>query len=341
MRSAARALSRLRFLLRTASAMWFAFLFANVAFAQSDAASRDRARDHFHQGLVLVEQQQFEPALAAFWAAYRASPEPAGLYNIGQTYIALGKPLEAIAALEQYLIGGAAEIPAARLDQVTRQLGTLRAKTAEIAITSGTPGVTLALDGKELGRAPIAAPVRVMPGAHVVSATSADGSKLSRPVTLDAGDRLDLRIDPPAPATAPRVLPRAGEPIKPLARREPSRPSPSALSTWGYVAGGLGIGLAATAVGHYLWNLGRYDRWRTTRSALNGQEAMADYSERQAKNNELAASIDSASRVTVSLSLGAGALVGTGVTLVILDSGRSPSGSSKAASFALSYGGLW
>jgi hypothetical protein len=321
-----------------------ALLVSGVAFGQSDDASRTAARNHYQQGLTLVEQSHFEQALEEFRAAYQASPQFAVLYNIGQTCIALGRPVDAVAALEQYLGEGKLEIPPERREQVEKQLTTLKAKTAELAIVTLEPGASLELDGQELGRAPLPAPVRVTPGDHVVSVRAEDGSKLSRTVKLQAGDLLELRLDPPPvpvrelePTNTPAVVDR--EPTHPVAAPEPH--SSTGTRTLGYVVAGLGAGLGVAAFGHYLWNLGRYDDWKTAHQALAGKEDAPGYAAAQTKNNELASSIEQASRVTVSLAVGSGALVATGVTLVVVGSnGPSPSPRGKTG-WALSVAGVW
>jgi tetratricopeptide (TPR) repeat protein len=388
---------------RTQVTFAFAALFTtHVALAQTDDSGRDAARGLYKQGLELVAQSDFEHALEAFQGAYRASPQFAVLYNIGQTCIALGKPVDAVSALEQYLSEGKAEIPAERLEQVTRQISTLKSKTAEIAITTRAPGANLEIDGRDLGRAPLSAPTRVSAGDHVVSARAEDGSKVSRSVTLQAGERLDLRLDPPTPELArpnptgsltvvcreqvrvwidgaqvvssptnPRISLDAGRhritlvaagtrsaeqrldvqpgstvtmdcaEFLPKQRAAPPAQSSGANTTLGYVLGGIGAGLAATAFGHYLWNLGRYEEWQKTHSALAGDQEASDYVERQTRNNELGSSIERASRVTVSLAVGGGALLATGITLVVLDGGSRSANPAGNTGLALSLGSVW
>lgn len=379
-----------------------AFLTTRAAFGQNDDSARDAARGHYKQGLAFVAEGQFDQALVEFRSAYRASPQFAVLYNIGQACIALDRPIEAVSALEQYLSEGKAEIPAERRDQVERQLATLKAGTAEIAVVTSAPGSGIEIDGREIGRAPLEAPARVIPGDHVISVRAEDGSKLSRRVTLRAGDRLDLRLDPPTPAAMPakatgtlaitchdevrvwidgtRVLSSLSAPevsleagqhriallvagrrsaeqridiqrgstvtvdcAEFLARPEaaPRPQSSGTVSTVGYVVGGVGAALGVAAFGHYLWNLGRYEEWKETNEALEGDEAAADYTERQTENNELGSSIDRASRVTVTLAVGGGALLATGVTLVVFDHGGSRPSATGKTGLAVSIAGVW
>ena len=178
--------------LQTQITFAFAALFASqVALAQTDDSGRDAARGLYKQGLELVAQNDFEQALEAFQGAYRASPQFAVLYNIGQTCIALGRPVDAVSALEQYLSEGKAEIPAERLEQVTRQISTLKSKTAEIAINTRAPGARIEIDGRDLGPAPLSAATRVSAGDHMVSARAEDvpGARSSQPASSTPAGR--------------------------------------------------------------------------------------------------------------------------------------------------------
>jgi hypothetical protein len=94
------------------------------------------------------------------------------------------------------------------------------------------------------------------------------------------------------------------------------------------------------AFGHYLWNLGRYEQWEETHTELKGQEHEPGYALEQTENNELGSSIERASRVTVSLAVGSAALVGTGITLVVLDDGGASSPRRKTG-VAVSLRGVW
>jgi len=327
----------------TATLLLALLLVSGAAFGQSDTA-RTEARNHYQHGLALVDQSQFEQALDEFRSAYGASPQFAVLYNIGQTCIALGRPVDAVSALEQYLDEGKLEIPPERREQVEKQLTTLRAKTAELLVITLAPGAAIELDGRELGRTPLPAPVRVAAGEHVVSARAEDGTKLSRSVKLQAGDLLELRLDPPPVEVTQKQAANAAavaqrEPVQSLPPAEPH--ASTTTRTLGYVVAGLGAGLGVAAFGHYLWNLGRYEDWKTTHASLAKNPDAPDYAERQTKNNELASSIEQASRVTVSLAVGSGALVATGVTLVVVGSNGTTSRSAGKAGLSVSFAGVW
>jgi len=98
---------------------------------RADETPREAAAAHYARGVELANQGAYQAALEQFNDAYAISPHFAVLYNIGQAQIALGHPLEAIAALSKYLRDGAEQVPPSRRQQVQAQLSLLDARIAE------------------------------------------------------------------------------------------------------------------------------------------------------------------------------------------------------------------
>lgn len=325
------------------------------AFAQPSGESMQQerrlaARQHFDQGLAWASQHDYAQALQEFLEAYRKIPHYAVQYNIGQTYIALGLPVEAVSALERYLSEGRGQIDENRVREVRAQIQAERARIAEVMVTVNTPKASIQIDGQEIGHAPLPHPVRVAAGNHVIAVISPDGTQLSRPVTLLGLEQMTLRFELPA---APAPMPVSPTPPSASSRDVPRRVSAprrsvasesgASVSTLGYALGVVGIVLGAVAVGDYLWNRGRYQQWRTTHEQLQANPQVGDYSQRQAANNDLANSIRNASYVTVGLSVASGLLTATGVTLVVLDR-RGPAATAtepRDRAVLLSLRGAW
>ncbi len=191
------------------AAAWVALLTllalgAAPARAQAPDAGDDRARARqlFAEGLALVDRGDFAGAIVAFKEAYASKPASAVLWNIGQAYVALDRPAEAIAALERYLREGGDEIDPSRRAAVVEQIARQRAR---------------------LDASPAAAPA---------------------PVAL-----APPRAAPPEPGLALRTTPT-------------QVPPPPRFRAAGFALAGTGVALLATALGLYLWNDARYDRWR-------------------------------------------------------------------------------
>lgn len=87
-----------------------------------------------------------------------------------------------------------------------------------------------------------------------------------------------------------------------------------------YVLGATGIVLASAALAHYAWNRDRYEDWQESYAAYHVDPRRS----RRSNANELAESIDRASRVTVALAIGAGVTIGSGTVLFFSSSTTSP-----------------
>ncbi|HYQ17143.1 MAG TPA: hypothetical protein VEQ58_15330, partial [Polyangiaceae bacterium] len=188
-----------------------------------------------------------------------------------------------------------------------------------------------------LGRSPLAAPVRVDPGAHRLKASLDSG--ISREITIEVAAKqlVPARLElAPAPAPAPVSLaPPVQAPLVPANDTHPAPPAPSPITpdhsaqkTWGYVVGAAGLALSAVAVSHYLWNRNRYDEWRSRSNAY-----YVDPTDQHRESaNSLGRSIPAASAVTVGLTIGAGVALGTGAVLLITSSPSSADSGAQARS---------
>lgn len=91
--------------------------------------------------------------------------------------------------------------------------------------------------------------------------------------------------------------------------------------TLGYAIGAVGLALSGVALGHYLWNRGRYEDWQA-----RSTEYYRDPNEQNRESaNALGRSIPAASAVTVALAIGAGVALGTGTVLVVTSGPSHPS----------------
>lgn len=189
--------------------------------------------------------------------------------------------------------------------------------TGTLAVTCVEPDTSVLIDGKSLSLERAEAGVAVSAGTHTVS-FRAPGRRFA-----------DQRIDMPG-AAAVMVFCGTPEPGE-LGPLRPQDGGNSDTASWftqtqaGYLAGGAGLLLGVAAGGHYLWNRGRYADWRAEDFSLASSNMVPDRRVRQDANNELADSIEGASRVTVGLTLAGGALVSTGILLVALDTRHTPS----------------
>jgi tetratricopeptide (TPR) repeat protein len=303
----------------------------------SDDSNLQAARQHYGRGIELATQGNYSQALQEFQEAYRNRPHFAVLYNIGQAHIALQQPIEAISVLEQYLSEGKEQIPAERIGETNAQIAAEKALIAEIGLTARPDGASIIIDGKEVGKAPLEAAIRVAAGKHAISVRTADGTEVIRDIASQGGERLILTIEVPSSKvynSNPRhdVTAQGNGLLQSnvISNTEASRQTDSIsgssirVSTLGYVLGSVGAALGAGAFGHYLWNRSRFEQWQSTHTELASNQQAPDYMGRQIQNNELAGSIQNASHVTVGLAVAGGIFLVSGVTLVVVDRSKRP-----------------
>jgi PEGA domain len=220
-----------------------ALLAAALALAASPLAARAdgqmdakrEARKHFDRAMELVEDGQLGEAVIEFRRSYELQPHYTVLYNLGQAYTELAKPVEAADALQRYLQEGGKAIKPARRAEVERDIARQRARIATLEIKVQPEGAKVYIDGGEIGKAPLAASVSVGIGEHVVSATADGHEPAESKVTVAGEDRktVELTLKPlaekkaePPPAPASATLPAAA----PAVSQPPVTPATSATT---------------------------------------------------------------------------------------------------------------
>ena len=232
-----------------------------VAHAQID--SKAAAREHFEKGVAAFNEGRFAEAALEFESAYKLSPAPVVLYNIGQVDVALGRSVEAVDAFERYLADGATTISAERRAEVQAEIEKQRAQSGTIAVQTDPAGASIRIDGRLIGTTPLPSPVRVAAGKHTVEARLAEYSPQDRDVDVTGKKpvRIEIKLNPvfvnglPPTSLAPTIQ-EAQPPVEPVAASPPlvvatAQPqatarSPKWLRLSGYVVGGLGLAVAVT-----------------------------------------------------------------------------------------------
>src|ERR1700722_19517877 len=163
----------------------------------SDAApeaQRTEAAERFDRGLRLFNRGDTAGALAEFRRAYALIQNVLVLYNIGLVYAQMGRPVEASETLERVLASPGTLSPE-RLATAQRTHDEQVAQTAEIAVTANVEGATVEVDGVEAGKLPLARPLRVTSGAHVIGAIAAGFAPMRREGTIASRESQSLQFD--------------------------------------------------------------------------------------------------------------------------------------------------
>lgn len=289
----------------------------------SDEPMTETARVQFTRGVELADRGDYQGALQAFSEAYAASPNVAVLYNIGQAQVALGRPVEAGATLSRYLQEGQDQISPERRRRVEAQIGLLESLVVELEVTTAPTGAAVRVDGRVVGRTPLAEPVRVSAGVHKVTASLDDGANPAPGPAVSQGTDAKMCLPPPAPPAT-------------VERRAPPAPTRGALAVaLPYVMGGAGLALAGGALGVYLWKRSEYQRWQAGETALQSEApGSARYQAQVAENNRMAGSLTSANHAILGLGVAGGVLIAAGASLYLLERPARPSTSSVAVAWA-------
>jgi hypothetical protein len=150
--------------------------------AAPSPAVKAEARERFDTGLHLFEKGENAGALAEFKRAYQLIPNPVVIYNMGLVYAAMNRPVDALDALTQFLgdPGSAGPEQKKHAEEVRAEQ---EKRIAQLVVLTEHPA-TVEVDGVEVGQTPLAKPIRVGSGAHVVAVEAPGFLGSRREVTL-------------------------------------------------------------------------------------------------------------------------------------------------------------
>jgi hypothetical protein len=214
------------------AAAWVARAPAAHGKAAEGAAPLEGEAELVRKGVALREQGKDAEALEVFRTAYERWKTPRARAQLGLAAQALGRWVEAEGELEGalgaaddgWIAGNRAALEGA-LEVIRRRLGSLE-------ILCETPGGEVWIDGRLIGRLPLARPIRLPAGSVSVRVQAAGHTSVNRSVEVVAGrlgretfqmmpleavpntppPGLSARVTDPPPGPPPaqrRVLPRA------------------------------------------------------------------------------------------------------------------------------------
>lgn len=301
--------------------------------AAPDDAAKTRAREHFDLGLAHLDAGRFAQALIEFQEAYRESPHPIALYNVGLAQIALGDAIAAVDTLERFLreAEAAGVLETTKRDEVQRLLNDQSMRIAVLRFDVRPPGAMVTLDAREVPAASLSAAHRVQVGEHRLRVELAGYQPQELAVRLTGGEERMLHFSLVPVATEKTATARAAQPA-------PKDPKPdtgaSGWRTVSYVLGGTGLALGVTAGGLYLYNRGRYSDYQGEQAALDRawpsatQHELPGLEDRRARNEDLLGSVQTVDGWSLGLAVAGGALLASGGAIWLT------SGSTEAAPVA-------
>jgi hypothetical protein len=220
-----------------------------------DPSSSHQASKHFQHGVSLYGEADYRAALAEFKRAYALAPNPAVLYNVGETQYELEDYAGALATFERFL----AETPPddVHRPEVNGDLEVLRTRVGHMSIVTVPPGADLTVDDQPAGKTPLERPLLVSVGRRKVVAAIGGRAPTTRYVDVAAEDNLAVTVQlVDAAESAPFPGPRE-TPFHPLDTREAST-SGRTLRVVGWTvtgalaAGAVTFGILAVTESHAL-----------------------------------------------------------------------------------------
>jgi tetratricopeptide (TPR) repeat protein len=172
--------------------------------APLSAEAAARADELFKAGNNDVRQQKWVEAEAKFIAAFELNRSYDIAANLGHTQFRLGKHREAAEhlqfALRSWPITGEKE----RRELAAKRLAELRKLLASVTIRVSVPGATVFVDGKEVGRSPLADEVFLEPGPRTIEAKLAGYADAKQAIDATKGSSPEVTLAMQAAAPTSR-----------------------------------------------------------------------------------------------------------------------------------------
>jgi len=170
---------------------------APAARAQADRpaeATRAKANRHFKNGVALYEEGKYVEALAEFDTAYATAPHPNVLYNIAGCHRALSAYGEALAYYDRFLDAAPGKVRQSLIDAARAERAGVLGFVATVVVVTVPEGATVTVDGRSFGSTPLAAPLVLGAGEHVVVADLDGHDSARRTVAVSAGDSVRVEL---------------------------------------------------------------------------------------------------------------------------------------------------
>ncbi len=155
--------------------------------AEPAASKRELARQRYEAGSAAFEAGDYPTALRELEESYRLFASLRTLYSLGLCQQKLGDFAAAVRSLEQYLAEAGADAPPELRTQAEQLVAQMRAEMGRLEISVNVDGAEVLVDGTRAGSSPLASPVDVGPGWHVVEARREGHAGAPQRVSVTAG----------------------------------------------------------------------------------------------------------------------------------------------------------
>lgn len=172
----------------------------------ADSRALEDAKVRFKRGTELYDEGNYRGALIEFDRAYQAIPNYRILYNIGQVELQLLEYARAQDAFSRYLKEGGSDVPAARREEVNRELERLKARVGRIAVTAAD-GAEVLVDDESVGFTPLPNSIAANTGRHKVTVLLSGKPPQNRMVEVAGLETVTVAIAKDAPVASGSTTP--------------------------------------------------------------------------------------------------------------------------------------
>ena len=179
--------------------------------ADPTPAELNEGRTRFNRGVELFKEGNFGAAIAEFEAGSRAAPSYKIRYNLAQARYELQDYVGAIADFEDYLREGGERIPAARREEVAKELEKLKLRIATLIVRTHEKNAQVLVDGAPAAKVEDgSATLRTSSGRRRIEVIFPGRPSEIRVVDLAGATETVIDVDPPPPVVVspPPPLPR-------------------------------------------------------------------------------------------------------------------------------------
>jgi tetratricopeptide (TPR) repeat protein len=315
--------------------------------SRAQAMNKAAARTLYNEGTAAYNLDDFPKAIEKFRAAYKASGDPALLYNIAQSYRLAKDPAQAISFYRKYLRSSPANAP-------NRGEAELHIKEMEALLAEASRPPALSPAATPPANAPAAAPP--VDAARAARGATSDGPPAASPpppATTDAAPNTGAAAAPTPAIAAPVAEPAKSEPARD-ASGAPAPPSDGGfrrrLIGWSIA----GAGVVAATVG-LIETLGGQSKINDAVDAAARANAAHDAAAYQQASNDYSSGTSQRTLGRVALVVGGLAFAGglalaltaphegatTTTTARLSPWLAAPAGGAAASSAGLALSGSW
>jgi hypothetical protein len=156
------------------------------------------ARRSWNAALELYEAKDYRGARVEFMRAYELSRNPRVLFNVGVCDKNLARYARAVAIWRQQLQEGAVTLSVEEADATRAAIAAAEQFVSTVQVTANVDGATLLVDDESSGQTPLAQPVPIDVGRHVLKLRKDGYQEQSVEVTISGGkpEQVSFKLEP-------------------------------------------------------------------------------------------------------------------------------------------------